>query len=176
MARIEVTIQGVAPLLQHRYPSEKEETKITKVRGARDYSDEAEKALYKNPEGQIYEPSDHVLGALIKASTDFKITGRGKKTYKDLIKSAIIITPDAIPHKYQKWHVDRRAVVVQRARIMRERPMFDEWELSFEVETLDEQLAVPALKEIFEQAGKIGIGDFRPRFGRFMVTEFKEKK
>lgn len=174
MARINVMIKGVAPLLQHRYATEKEETKITKVRGARDYSDEAEKALYRDEAGQIYEPAEHILGAMIKAAVDFKITGRGKKTYKDLIKSAVLIEPDAIPHKKTKWVIDRRPVVVQRARIMRERPKFDDWELSFVIETLDEQLAVSALKEILDQAGKIGIGDFRPRFGRFMVTEFKE--
>jgi len=174
MARINVTIKGVAPLLQHRYPGEKEDVKITKVRGVRDYSDEAEKALYRNERGEIYEPAEHILGAMIKAAVDFKITGRGKKTYKDLIKSAVVIDPEAIPHKKQKWIVDRRGVVVQRARIMRERPKFEDWELSFVIETLDEQLASSAVKDILDQAGKVGIGDFRPRFGRFMVTEFKE--
>jgi len=174
MAKVNATILGVAPLLQHRYPSEKEETKITKTRGARDYSGEAELALYKDEAGKIYQPAEHILGALIKAAGDFKITGRGKKTYKDLIKSAVVIFPDAIPHKKTKWIVDRRPVVVQRARIMRERPRFDDWELNFIIETLDEQLPISALKEILDQAGKVGIGDFRPRFGRFMVTEFKE--
>jgi hypothetical protein len=174
MARVNITIKGTAPLLQHRYPSEKEETKIMKVRGARDYSDEAERSLYRDEKGQIYEPAEHILGAMIKAAVDFKITGRGKKTYKDLVKSAIVIEPDAIPHKKTTWVIDRRGVVVQRARIMRERPKFEDWELSFILETLDEQLALSAVKEILDQAGKVGIGDFRPRFGRFMVTEFKE--
>ena len=176
MATVKVTIKGVVPLLQHRYPSEKEETKIMKVRGARDYSKEAELALYRDEVGTIYQPAEHILGALIKAAVDFKITGRGKKTYKDLIKSAIVISPDAIPHKNKKWEVDRRMVVIQRSRIMRERPRFDNWELSFEIETLDEQLPLSALKEILDQAGKVGIGDFRPRFGRFIVTEFKEQE
>jgi hypothetical protein len=72
--------------------------------------------------------------------------------------------------------IDRRAVVVQRARIMRERPRFDNWGLSFVIETLDEQLPVSAIKEILDYAGKVGLGDYRPRFGRFIVTEFKEEK
>jgi hypothetical protein len=174
MARLNVTIKGIAPLLQHRYPSEKEETKILKVRGTRDYSKEAELALYRDEQGMICQPADHILGALIKAATDFKITGKGKKTYRDLVRSAVVISPDLIPHHNSKWAVDRRPVVVQRSRIMRERPRFDEWELAFVVEILDEQLEASALKQIFDQAGKVGIGDFRPRFGRFMVTEYNE--
>jgi hypothetical protein len=176
MSKINVTIKGIVPLLQHRYPDEKPDSKITKVRGTRDYSDEAEKALYKTPEGVIYQPADHILGAIIKAATEFKITGRGRKSYKDLAKTALAIYPEAIPHKNQKYEIDRRPVVVQRARIMRERPKFTDWELSFAIEIIDEQFSVPALKEILEAAGKIGIGDFRPRFGRFMVTQFKEEK
>ena len=176
MARFSITVKGIAPLLQHRFPTEKPDEKTVKVSGTRDYSKEAEEALYRHPDGTIYEPAEHILGAMIKAATDFKIAGRGKKTFKDLVKSAVVISPDAIPHKNQAWIVDRRPVVVQRSRVMRERPKFEDWELSFEIETLDEQLQAPSLKVILEQAGKNGIGDFRPRFGRFMVTEFKEKK
>jgi hypothetical protein len=44
------------------------------------------------------------------------------------------------------------------------------------IETLDEQLPVSAIKEILDYAGKVGLGDYRPRFGRFIVTEFKEEK
>ena len=174
MAKVNVTIQGVAPLLQHRYKSEKEETPVIRAKGKRDYSGEAEEALYRDERGVIYQPSEHILGALTKAAVDFKITGRGKKTYKDLVKSAIIVFPDAIPHKNQEWTVDRRPVVIQRNRIMRERPKFDKWELSFVIEILDEQFPIEALKQILDQSGKVGIGDYRPRFGRYIVTEFKE--
>lgn len=174
MSKIQVTIQGVAPLLMHRYKTEKEESPTIKARGKRDYSGEAEGSLYRDENGSLYQPSEHVLGALIKAAVDFKITGRGKKTYKDMVKSSIVIHPDAIPHKKQDWIVDRRPVVVQRARIMRERPKLENWELSFVVEILDEQFPVSALKEIFDQSGKVGLGDYRPRFGRYIVTEFKE--
>lgn len=172
--RYKVSIKGVAPLLQHRYPVENGEEKIKKRTGARDYSDEAEISLHRDEKGNIYEPSDHILGALIKAASNFLIGGRGKKTYKEIIKSSLFVSPDAIPHQNQKWVKDARPVVVQRSRIIRERPMFKDWGLSFEVEAADEQLAENALKQIFDYAGAYcGIGDFRPRFGRFIVTEFK---
>jgi len=177
MSKIKVTIKGTCPLLQHRFSTPEEDPKWTKQTGLRDYSKEVLKALYADDEGKPYQPSDHILGALIKASTDFKIPGKGKKTYKDLIQSALFIYPDAIPHKIPKWVVDRRPVVIQRSRIIRERPRFDEWELSFEIDITDEQLPVDAVRKIIEHAGnRKGLGDFRPRFGRFMVSEFKELK
>jgi len=49
MAKIDVTIKGISPLLQHRF-SEGEE-KIKKSTGVKDYSGEAEKALYKDETG-----------------------------------------------------------------------------------------------------------------------------
>ena len=52
------------------------------------------------------------------------IGARGKKTYKDLFKSAIIVQTEAIPHNLQKWEVDKRAVLVQKCRVMRHRPRF----------------------------------------------------
>ena len=175
MAKIDVTIKGIAPLLQHRYKIEEEESATIKVKGKRDYSGETESSLYRDENGIIYQPSEHILGAMTKAAVDFKITGRGRKTYRDLVKSSVIIFPEAIPHKNQNYIIDRRPVVIQRSRVMRQRPKFEEWELSFTIELLDEQFSVSALKDIIDQAGKVGIGDYRPRFGRFIVTEFKEK-
>jgi len=175
--KINTTIKGIVPLLQHRFSTPEEDPKWTKQTGLPDYSKEVWKALYADEKGKPYQPSDHILGALIKASTDFKIPGKGKKTYKDLIQSALFIYPNIIPHKIPKWVVDRRAVRIKQARIIRERPRFDEWELSFEIDVTDEQLPVDAVRRILEHAGnRKGIGDFRPRFGRFMVTEFKEAR
>ena len=173
--KVDVTIKGVSPLLQHRFPVPDEDPKWKDHFGVQDYSEDVLKALYVDEQGTIYQPADHILGALIKAATDFKMPGKGKKTYKDLIKSTVFIYPDAIPHKIKEWKTDRKPVVIQRARIIRERPRFDEWELDFAIEVTDTQLPIASLKRILEHAGNYkGIGDYRPRYGRFMVTKFKE--
>lgn len=87
MKKFKVTIKGIVPLLQHRFPSEREEEKAKKVSGSRDYSEEVELSLYKDEKGQIYQPADHILNAMIKAAGDFRIAGRGKKTYSAPISS-----------------------------------------------------------------------------------------
>jgi len=163
----------------HRFPESEGtiEAKSKRRMGNPDYEKEVEQSLYKLPDGKIYQPATHIEGALIKAATGFQIAGKRKKTYKDLIKGSVFVFPDAIPHKIQKWIPDKRSVVVPatRGRIMRVRPRLDEWELSFTIELRNEQVPIEVVKQILDTAGnEVGIGDFRPRFGRFIVTEFKE--
>lgn len=177
MKEVEVKIEGVSPLLMHRFSEEKKEDKSKVVTGAGDYSNDAEMALYKLPDGTIYTPATHIEGALMKAASNFQIVGKGKKTYKDLAKSALFVTPDAIAHLQPVWVEDKRAVVVPstRGRVVRSRPRFDAWSLKFTIKILDKQFPKEVVKQILDYAGNnVGIGDFRPRFGRFMVTEFKE--
>jgi hypothetical protein len=177
MFKINVTIKGVASLLQHRFADEKQDEAPKKVSGKRDFSGESELALYRLSDGTIYQPSTHIEGAMVKSAAKYQIGGRGKKTYKDLFKSAIVIQPDCIPHKIQDYEVDRRAVIINRSRIMRERPIFKNWELDFEIIVMDEQIPMNVINQILTDAGQyIGIGDFRPKFGRFMITKFEEIK
>jgi hypothetical protein len=174
---VEITIKGKAPLLQHRFPEEEHgEHKVRKKTQNYDPKEEAKKALYLDEKGMIYQPAEHIQGALVKAGVSFKF--EGKKTYKDLMKSGIIVEPDAIPLHKKTWdEIDKRPVVINRARVIRYRPMFNEWELTFRITVLDESIALPLLKEILDYAGnRVGIGDYRPKFGRFIVTKFEELK
>jgi hypothetical protein len=174
MERYGVTIEGISPLLQHRFSGDGELPPEAKfVAGSRDYTEEWEGALYKMEDGTVYQPSDHIENSLVKAASNFQITGRGKKTYKDLVKAAIIIDPVFIPHKFQKFDIDRRAVRVGRSRVIRQRPCFHQWQLCFELQITEEQLPGKVVKEILDYAGRyVGIGDFRPKFGRFHVTRW----
>ncbi len=176
MKRVKVEITGIAPLLQHRFATEEHGVGMSKGKKKVYYpKEEAEKCLYRNVKGEIYEPSEHVYQAMVRAAVDFKF--EKKKSYKDVITSGLLIQPDEIPLIHEvDYEIDARGVVVQRARIIRWRPRFNKWKLSFIIDILDdENIATPTLKEILERAGATkGIGDYRPRFGRFYVSEFKE--
>lgn len=180
MKTIKMKIEGISPLLMHRFPVGAEDEKI-KAKTRSQTTDDVESYLYTNENGNLVQPSTHLIGSLRKAGARFQIPGQGKLTYKNLMGSgAVFIDPDMIPHEIQKWEVDRRPVVIGKARIVRSRPMLKKWALGFTVEYDDEEVPKQALKEIFEYAGRrVGIGDFRPEkggpFGRFMITEFKRK-
>ena len=173
---IDIEITGVAPLLQHRFAMEEHgENKSKAKTKVYDPKTEAEKCLYKNKAGEIFKPSEHVYQSMVRATVDFKF--EGKKTYKDVITSGIIVEPEEIPLIVTNpYEIDARGAVVQGARIVRWRPKFNEWKLKFSITILDdENISVPVVKDILEKVGATkGIGDYRPRYGRFMVTAFQE--
>lgn len=70
-------------------------------------------------------------------------------------------------------------VRVSRARIMRTRPKFDKWSVTFSVEGDDDLIDRARLERWLEIAGRrVGIGDWRPAcsgtFGMFRIDHVKE--
>lgn len=174
MYEVQVSIEGISPLLMNRFAEDTAEDVIKRVTG-KPVQPEIAVSLYVLPDGTIYQPATHIEGAFIKAAANFKITGKGKKTYKDLAKSSIFVEPDAIAHEIQEYGIDKRPVVnpTTRGRVIRARPILNEWALKFRIKVLDDQFPREVVKVILDYAGSsVGIGDYRPRFGRFIVTEF----
>jgi len=172
MLKFNVTIKGVAPLLFNRYPDEENFEGVSKARTAIGSSEEqTEKSLYRTDNGEIYSPADHLIGAMVKSGSNFKL--KGKQTFKDVMKAGVFINPLQIVHLNQAYVTDRRPVVIQRARIMKPRARMDEWSLKFELVCIDDRANARDIQDVLEYAGTyVGIGDYRPRYGRFEVTEF----
>ncbi len=180
--KFDIEIEGIAPLLMHRFAEEKL-TKIKSRSGDKVLTDEEKREQASQyayfSKNKLVQPAIHIEGALIKAATELKLSGSGKKTYKDLMKAAAFVTPEMIVHKNQDWTVDSRAVVnpTTRGRSMCYRPRLDKWSLSFTLEVLDERADASAVKEILTIAGlRNGIGSYRPKFGRFTVKTFTQVK
>ena len=182
MKKFKVTIKGIAPLMQARHPSPDEEVKIlqrksSKKAKVKDLTDKEafEMHAYK-VNGKHFQPSVMIEAAMAKAAVSFKM--EGKKTFKDVIKGGIIVTPTNIIHKKQKFEMDAQwgNNPSTRGAVWIVRPRIDEWELDFTIDLLqDERVAPEQLKEILEYAGMyIGIGAYRPKYGRFEVKSFKE--
>lgn len=174
--KINVEIKGVSPLLMHSPNGLKKSDATSRGAATYDPEIEAKKALYLNQAGTICIPSSAVLGTIREGSKDRKVPGKGKKSYKQYIMSGITINPEMIPLDHKgDYEIDSRPVVIQRARIMRSRPRFDEWGIKFQIEILDDvYIKPPVLQEILGDAGRYnGLLDFRPQFGRFEVTKFE---
>jgi hypothetical protein len=62
-------------------------------------------------------------------------------------------------------------VRVQRNRVMRTRPLFPKWEATVQIDFLPDQLDRQEIMDIMGIVGRvIGLGDWRPRFGRFELV------
>ena len=201
MFSVDVSIKGTAPILMNRHPlpEETEETQ-TKVSGRAkkyDWREEFIRSKYLMPltgglldtfsvdptlednkeNMALYTPSEVIHGCMMKSALNFLIPGRGKKTYKDLVRAVVIIEPDYLIHEIQESEPDRRWVRIKTAAVVRTRAKLPDWSLSFRLVVNSDQLPVEALKQILEYGSQvIGIHDYRPKFGRFMVTKFEEVK
>lgn len=169
-----VTVRGFRPLLQNRYPLSPDK-KMSRRGATYDPQSEAKTALHTNDDGVICEPSSHMEGCIVDAARDFKVPGKGRRTYLSYVRAGVVIIPEMIPIRPQNYIVDLRSVVIQHARVPKARPRFNEWELDFTAQVTDPEIIEGAtLKSIIESAGRFtGIGDYRPKFGLFTVTRFE---
>jgi len=184
---INVSIRGLSPLLMHNGqtadPLNTFSKQLKAVSGKRkkteeDYAEmsriEWHAGLYTNREGFLIIPS-----TILEASIQ---DGAKKSKLGKAFKSAVFVNDDAVLEIGNKkkaaelWGDDKyrdvRGVRVGQARIMRTRPVFHDWACSFEVYYDDEQVNVSDVSRALLDAGsKCGVGDFRPKFGRFEVVE-----
>ena len=180
MKKYNVRIRGIRPLIHNRYDLDEAQKKRKKQKGSTfNPEKEVEKSLYRNTKGEIYQPADHIEGALIKTGPKFVIPNASRKTYKDRMKSQIFVSPSQISFNgnSNNYEIDIRSGVVPstRGRIAIARPRWDNWEFDFQIQVLDENLVSgDILKEILETAGREqGIGTYRPKFGLFEVVKFE---
>ena len=182
MKTYNITIQGTSPLLMNRPSALIGDISEDKKPHSGDSQAEAEGRLYE-VDGKLYQPSTHLQGALVEAGKHKKVVGKGKSTYSKIVGYACEINPFEIIHKKQKWEVFSILAVnpTTKGRNLLHRPMLREWELDFEVTFDETEVPESIMKELFDIAGRIvGIGDWRPakkgRYGKFQVTDWKEKK
>jgi len=172
-----VKIVGTKPLLMHAPTGLGDKPKLRRGEHL-DPITEAENYLYKNSEGNIVIPSVNVKACIRDAGRNYRVKGR-RSTFASIIKAGLDIRPfPNIPLIHNGWEVDIRPVVIQRNRILRARPSFNEWALEFEIINHDPTIIHrETLQKILIDAGKYyGLGDFRPEFGLFKLEKFEMKK
>lgn len=178
-------IEGKAPLICHNArlsdPLDKWTIAVAEISSKRkktiaDHMEMAHReflgSLYLGENGTPVIPGGNIERMLRDAAAKSK---RGKD-----IQAGVLVT-DEIPIVYdgpkdpeKLWQDEkfrfRASCKVGTSRVMRTRPWFPEWSLAFEVLYDDTLLNQTAIEEFVELAGSIiGLGDWRPKHGRFEV-------
>lgn len=80
--------------------------------------------------------------------------------------------PDTLEEAYEREDMkDVRIVTVNNSKILRCRPRFNRWAIEFTLTLEDDILSEDELIHAIDIAGKQkGLGDYRPRYGRFEAT------
>lgn len=191
MKLMKIKIVGLAPLLMHNPtaanpldPKTVFHKKLTSKRKKTEedhlaiMESEWKMALYFSDRLGVYIPGQNVEASLLSAA---KMQKLGTK-----VKRALLVTEDEIKIEYKgpktveglyadKSFVDVRLVKVQAARLMRTRPRFNDWSAKFTIQFNPEQLdESDVLKMVHDAGSLVGIGDYRPRFGKFTAEVLHE--
>jgi hypothetical protein len=187
MELITFKLTGVSPLLMHNArladptdPVTKELKKLTKKKNKTDSDLEEIKwvewlgGMYTDEDGKRpVVPGENVHKSLVEGARKFK---EGKTVTSAVLEAEPFFTLEYEgPKDVDKLRGDRKfchykTVVVSRSRCMRARPIFKNWScvVAFNVDTeiINRERVIEAMRVAGEQ---IGIGDYRPRYGRFIA-------
>lgn len=173
-----VTIEGSADLLLHRWNCEAIDAKAAaRKNSAAKKTDDLESYVYRTDRGTLAIPGEYFRMAILGAAKFRPDPRSPRKSAVDLYKAGVIALDLLCDTGKRSWdYEDRRRVVIQRAGVNRTRPALKTgWsvKVSFLI-LLPEYIAEADLHELLGAAGRlIGIGDFRPTFGRFFVRSIK---
>ena len=187
MKTFDVHIEGVTPLLIHRFTEKAQQPDNTRaiLIQPRDPRREAEELAYIDEEGHYYFSGFAIPAAMGSAGAAHKTTG-SRRTLRFVVPSAVSMTSDTVTilqgeEPAASFEVDSRPVTIPstKGKIMRHRPRWNKWNAAFNLQVDDQLLGPEMAHQLLTEAGlSYGIGDFRPQcrgpFGRFRVTRFEE--
>jgi hypothetical protein len=182
--RAVISFKGTAPLLLHNVrladPLNEWAKELKALSSKRAKTEEDHMAMARVEFlGGLYIRDD---GPYLPSTMLHRVIQDGAKLSKNgkNIERGLIVLDDASlvykgPRKAEamfkdKSFVDRRVVSVGQQKVVRTRPCFHDWAVEFEVEVIEDLLDLDILKRVIDDAGRCtGVGDYRPRFGRFQA-------
>jgi len=175
--RAAVSIVGVSDILFHRWNCESVEAKAKAAKNSRaKKTDDVATYVWRLENGNLALPGEYFRQSIINAARYRQDPRSPRKSASDLYKAGIIVETELADLGQKEWdYEDRRRVTIQRQGITRVRPALKAgWRAEFIIAiALPEYLDRSSVHEVASMAGRvIGVGDFRPSYGRFQVEGF----
>ena len=186
MAIVKAKLSGNAPLILHNgrlaNPLGYHSQELKKISGKRKKTEtdimemariEFEGGLYTNEDEKVIVPSEMFEACMKFAGRTCKM---GKLVQAGLfcLNDSILDFPDSYMTPAGLWETNgyllQVMVKVGQVRVLRTRPMFKSWACVTELTYNETVLSESQVIELLNIAGdQIGIGDWRPKYGRFTV-------
>lgn len=189
-----VTLRGIRPLLMHngRLANPRDEhaknlkSLTKKTNKSDDDYEDCSKAefmgslYYDNDLGPIL-PVDNLQAMVVEGA-------RKRKLGKQMEALVEVVEPEKCagyklvyqgPRDPEGLYADDAFVFIKQARVgqsrvMRTRPRFPKWEVTFQIEVMEGGPDEEQVREALQDAGLfVGLGDWSPRYGRFELAAFE---
>ena len=187
MKNLRVTWKGLSPLIMHScqcvnplHPISKEMKKYTSKK-AKDKTDEDlialadlewEAGAYQKDGLGLYIPAENVEATIRNGA---KANRKGKDIERHVNVTDLYIqldygenlTKEELIKNYE--YRDTRMMNVQRSKVMRTRPHFDKWQITFNLMYDEKNIDLDTIINSLEYAGQyVGLCDSRPKYGKFV--------
>ncbi|MFN2592331.1 MAG: hypothetical protein ABR532_05800 [Candidatus Dormibacteria bacterium] len=174
---VRAILEGSSAFLFHRWSVESVAEKSAAAKNSwAKKTDDVESYVWRNEGGDLCIPGEYVRGSIIQAAKFRQDPRSPRKSAMDLFKAAIVPLTELASLGKPTWdYLDMRRVTVQRNAITRTRPaVLAGWRATFEFEILlPEYVTARDFLETLTLAGRVvGVGDFRPTYGRFNMVGF----
>jgi len=173
-----VTVEGASDLLFHRWNCEAVDAKSKAAKNSTaKKTDDVESYIWRNSDNEICIPGEYFRQAIIHAAKFRQDPRSPRKSAMDLFKAGVVSLTGLASLGTVDWdYLDTRRVMIQRAGVNRTRPAMQlGWQVDLEFQVLTPEYIEPAVfQEVLNMAGRlVGVGDFRPTFGRFFIKNFE---
>lgn len=187
MKNLKVTWKGITTLIMHScqcvnplHPISKELKKYTSKRNKTDEdlitisNLEWEAGAYWKDGLGLYIPAENVE-ATIRNGAKMNKKGKDVERYTNVTDLYIPfdygenLTKEELIQNFE--YRDTRIMTVQRSRVLRTRPRFDKWSITFNLMYDEGKINVETIINAMEVAGQyVGLCDSRPKYGKFTTV------
>jgi hypothetical protein len=189
MRNIDVEIKGPTLLMHNPKSMLDIQPATTKRTEKHEYDKEAEKSAYKTSKGELYIPAQAIFSSILNGGSFKKV---GRYPVRTVLAGNMRIEPSEVLILDEKgkpmksYEVDLRTVVIQtgkkRNRIVRARPIINNWKAKFRIIYNEQFIGDPAIiEDCLKDAGsRVGLLEYRPQtsgsYGTFEIVKFEEGK
>lgn len=187
MKKMKLKLEGIAPMLMHNKrtcdPTDPYTIQIKEITCKRKKTDEDYgklsnleflAGLYMDDKGKFFIPGEQIEMAIAgHANSVNRKLGKMSLLAKLWADGPFYLTAFDGPSKAEeRMHdrscIDNRSVVISRSRVMRTRPIFRNW--IAEGTIMYDDISEKEIIGMLDLAQNTGLGDFRPKFGRFIYS------
>ena len=186
MKTLTFTIKGTLPMLMHNsqlasplnaYAKQLKQVSSKRTKTDEDHESmaliEARGGLYYNDVDGIHVPGENIEATILGAAKLQKLGTTLKRGARVVdINCPLVYDGPTDPDELIRTDgfLFAKLVKVGQARVLRTRPIFNNWSLTFTIAYAPEHLNQETIIDLVKNSGElVGLGDWRPRFGLFSV-------